>query len=252
MADGHEHAVGRDLLERAGRDVSQPDVGDALRLVLAQNVVHDGVPAHRDVRARHQPLDHDLLGAEGIAPVHDGDVLGEMGEVERLLDRRIAAADHEHRFAAEEEAVAGRAGRDAEAPEGVLARQVEPFGARPGRQNDGVGQDDATGVAAEDERPALKLEPRDILAFDPRADMLGLGPHLLHQPRPLDRLGEARIVLDVGGDHQLAAGLETREEERVQHGARGVDGGRVACRPRADDDDALARGSMRSRQGDPL
>ena len=39
-------------------------------------------------------------------------------------------------------------------------------------------------------------------------DVLGLGLHLLHQPGALDDVGEARIVLDVGGDGQLAAGLD--------------------------------------------
>ena len=39
------------------------------------------------------------------------------------------------------------------------------------------------------------------------ADMLGLLLHLLHQPGALDDVGEARVVLDVGGDGQLAARL---------------------------------------------
>ena len=90
----------------------------------------------------------------------------------------------------------------------------------------------------------------DIFALDARADMLGLGAHLLHQPRPLDRLGEAGIVLDVGRDHQLAARLEAGEQERLQHGARGVDRRRVAGRPRADDDDPFMLNSGR-RQFDP-
>ena len=42
----------------------------------------------------------------------------------------------------------------------------------------------------------------------PGADMLGLLLHLLHQPRALDHVGEARIVLDIGGDGELAAGLQ--------------------------------------------
>ncbi len=81
--------------------------------------------------------------------------------------------------------------------------------------------------------------------------MLGLRAHLLHQPGALDRLGEARIVLDVGGDHQLAAGLEARQQQRLQHGARGVDRRGVAGRPRADDDDALVRGTVRRSQEGP-
>ena len=66
--------------------------------------------------------------------------------------------------------------------------------------------------------------------------MLGLHPHLLHQPGALDHVGEAGIVLDVGGDGHLAAGLDALDEQRLQHGARGIDAGRIAGRARADDD----------------
>ena len=97
----------------------------------------------------------------------------------------------------------------------------------------------------------FEVEPDDIFAFDARADMLGLRLHLLHQPRALDRLGEAGIVLDVGGDHELAARLEARQQQRLQHRAGGVDRGRVAGRPGPDDDDALVRDMGRS-QDEPL
>jgi hypothetical protein len=58
--------------------------------------------------------------------------------------------------------------------------------------------------------------------------MLGLEAHLLHQPGTLDDIGEARIVLDIGRDHQLAAGLEARDQHRLEHRPGGVDRGRVA------------------------
>ena len=67
--------------------------------------------------------------------------------------------------------------------------------------------------------------------------MLGLLQHLLHQPRTLDGIGEARIVLDIGGDHQLAALLQAGDEHRLQHGARGIDRGGVAGRAGTDDED---------------
>ena len=70
-----------------------------------------------------------------------------------------------------------------------------------------------------------------------RADVLGLLLHLLHQPGALDDIGEAGIVLDVGGDHQLAARLVARDEHRLEHGARGVDGGGVAGGAGAEDDE---------------
>ena len=61
--------------------------------------------------------------------------------------------------------------------------------------------------------------------------------HLLHQPGALDDLGEARIVLDVGGDGELAAGLHALDQDRLEHGARRIDRGGVAGRAGADDDE---------------
>ena len=57
--------------------------------------------------------------------------------------------------------------------------------------------------------------------------------HLLHQPGALDHLGEARIVLDVGRDRELAADLEALDQERLQIGARRVDRRGVAGRARS-------------------
>ena len=91
-----------------------------------------------------------------------------------------------------------------------------------------------------------------MVGDDLGADMLGLRPHLLHQPGALDHVGEARIVLDVGGDGQLAAGLDAGDQHRLQHGARGIDGGRVAGRAGADDDQlgvALVMGCLAARIG---
>jgi len=66
----------------------------------------------------------------------DIDMGSEIGEMQRLLDRGIAASDYGYRLAAEEESVAGRAGRNAEAFERLFACEAEPFGLRPGRKND--------------------------------------------------------------------------------------------------------------------
>jgi hypothetical protein len=77
---------------------------------------------------------------------------------------------------------------------------------------------------------------------DLRADVLGLGLHLLHQPGALDGLGEAGIVLDVRGDGQLAAGLQAGDDHRVQRGASGVDGGGPAGGAGTDDGDADGAG----------
>ena len=70
-----------------------------------------------------------------------------------------------------------------------------------------------------------------------RADMLRLRAHLLHEPGTLDDVGEARIVLHVGGDGQLAAGVDARRSAparawRAPHRSRPC-----TRRTRADDDD---------------
>ena len=53
-------------------------------------------------------------------------------------------------------------------------------------------------------------------------------------------VGKAGVVLDVGGEHELAAGADAFDHERVQVGARGVDRGGEAGRARSDDDDFAA------------
>ena len=112
--------------------------------------------------------------------------------------------------------------------------------------------DDAAAVAADAERPLPEFERHDGVVLDAGADVLGLRAHLLHQPGALDRLGEARIVLDVGGDHQLPARLETRQHQRLQQRARRIDGGGVAGRSRTDDDHALMRAMGRTQDEAPF
>ena len=66
-------------------------------------------------------------------------LVGEIGEEQRFLGRGIAAADHRDLLAAEEEAVAGGAGRNAEALEFAFAGQAQPVGAGAGGDDQRVG-----------------------------------------------------------------------------------------------------------------
>jgi hypothetical protein len=74
------------------------------------------------------------------------------------------------------------------------------------------------------------------------ADMLGLGLHLVHQPGALDDVGEAGIVLDIGGDGQLAARLDAGDQHGLQQRAGGIDGGGVAGGARSNDQAAGVAG----------
>ena len=60
-----------------------------------------------------------------------------------------------------------------------------------------------------------------------------------HELGAHDALGETRVVLDVGRDRELAAGLEALEQDRLQVRARRVERRRVAGGTRADDRDLV-------------
>ena len=109
-------------LDRASFQVS--DANPAYPAGVAQHLLDHRVELEPDLALGdplHQLVDHDLLGAELVAAVDQHHAAADVGEVERFLDRGVAAADHHHVLALEEEAVAGGAGRDP-APHVLLLR----------------------------------------------------------------------------------------------------------------------------------
>src|SRR5690606_34031478 len=92
-------------------------------------------------------------------------------------------------------------------------------------------------VAGQHEGPAVEIDGDDDVVDDLRADMLGLRLHLLHEPGALDNVGEAGIILDIGGDGQLTTGLQALDHHRLQHGAGRIDSSRIAGGTGPDDDD---------------
>ena len=235
MADRDEHAVAGEFVNLAAANIAQPDASDFRRLRDAKDLLDHGVPYHCDLRVMEQPVLQDLLGAQLVAPVHQGDPPRVIGQINRLLDRRVAAADDNHILVAEKEPVAGRAGRDAKAAERLLAWQAEPARLRAGGDDYRVAEIEIARIGGRDKRPAPEIERLDMVEDDPGPDMLGLGVHLLHQPGSLDDVGKPRVVLDIGGDRQLAAGLDPGQQNRLQVGAGGIDRRGIAGRPGADD-----------------
>ena len=63
------------------------------------------------------------------------------------------------------------------------------------------------------------------------AEPFGLLAELRHEIGAHDAVGKAGIVLDVGREHQLSAGLEAFDDQRVEIRACGVDRGREARGP---------------------
>ena len=205
-------------------------------LADAEHVLDDVRREDAQVLGRPRGVDHDLRRAELVAAVHEHDLGGEAREERRLLHRRVAAADDDHALVAEERGVADGAVADAAALQRALAGQAELARRGAGRDDDRAG---AVLLLADVDlvRRLGEVDVGDVVGDELRAEALGLRAHLAHQLRAEDAVAEAGVVVDVGGDHELAAGLEALDAERLQVRAGGVQGRRVAGGAAADDDD---------------
>jgi hypothetical protein len=101
--------IAGEILGAAAFHVLDPRARDAG--AVAEHFVERAVPADANValvvRLRHQLVDEDRLGAELVATVDHGHRARDVRQIERLLDRGIAAADDHDVLALVEEAVAG-------------------------------------------------------------------------------------------------------------------------------------------------
>src|SRR5436190_21552743 len=131
VSNGEEHALAGELALGAGRGVAQAQAAHAV-LARAEHLEDVAVPRPGDLGIGEGAVLHDLRGAELGAAVDDGHLGCELGEVHGLFHRRVAAADDRDLLAAEEEPVAGGAGRDTVALKQRLALDAEVLGARAG------------------------------------------------------------------------------------------------------------------------
>ncbi|MNQ78996.1 hypothetical protein D3C85_939240 [compost metagenome] len=235
MADGDEQAIDLQLVA-AAVVVFQAHAGDAHG--IAQHLVDLGVELEHDLAfgdPRLQLVLQDLLGAESLAAVHQGHLAGDIGQVQRLLHRGIASADHRDVTVAVEETIAGGARRNALAHERLLARQAKVTGA-------GAGGDDqciatvAGAVADQGEGLAGQIHRIDMVVDDLGLETLGMLLHALHQRRTGQAMDIARPVVDLGGGGQLAAGLHAGDQQRLEVGPRGIHRGAVTGRAGTEDD----------------
>ena len=177
-----------------------------------------------DVLLRAGPLEHDLRRPELVATVHDADLGGELREEDRLLHRRVAAADDDRRAPLEEGRVAGRAVADAAPGELLLAGDAELLVLGAHRQHDRarpvLGVADPHAVHT----PGLvrELDAVGLVGDQARAEALGLLAELLHHLGAHHTVGEAGVVLDVGRLLQQPAPGEALDHERAEVGARRV------------------------------
>src|SRR5579859_491484 len=165
-----------------------------------------------------------------------------LGQEERFFHSGIAAADDGQLAITEERTVAGGAAAYTPPLEALLVGQAEPFGAGPRGDDDGTGA--ILGLCRARLDPNLERLLREIhldnIARDHLgAEAAGLRLEFVHHIRAKDAILEARVVLDIAGDHELAASLLALNDEGAQVGTGGIDGRRVAGWARADDNDVI-------------
>ena len=165
------------------------------------------------------------------------DVRREARQERRLLERRVAAADDGDRLAAEEEPVAGRAGRDAVAHQRPLRRQPQQPRRGAGRHDDASAPRTTPSSVVTVNGADFEIDGGHVAATHLGAEPLGLRAHVGHQIRPHDAVPETGKVLDGRRHHELTAGLEALDDERREVRARRVERGRESGRTGPDDDD---------------
>jgi hypothetical protein len=188
-----------------------------------------------------QSIRQDLLGAQPVAPMHERNVGGNVREVQRLLDGGVPASDDGDSLAAEEEAVAGRAGGDATSPECLLGFEAEIARACTGCDDERVARVVAA-VALEEQRTALEVHLVHVVHDDLGIEALGVLTHALHEARPGEPVRVARPVVHLGGRHELPALFHAGEQERLAVRARGIDRGRVSGGSGTEDDQPRVTG----------
>jgi hypothetical protein len=239
MADAEEHRrYGKDVFV-VGGEVLEPQAFDVL-LFDTEDFFDGSAGEEVNFGMGHGAVEHDLRGAEFFAAVDQRDLGGEACEEESLFHGGVAAADDGDLFAGEEEAVAGGAGADAVADEGLFGWQVEPAGACSGGDDECTGVD---GLLADGQLKGMfgQIDRVEVGHAELGAKANGLLLHVLDEVGALDAFGPAGEVFYQGGDGELAAGLMAFEDEGLEVRACGVDGGGESGAAGAEDDGVASR-----------
>ena len=168
--------------------------------------------------------------------MHEVDLAGDVGQVQRFFDRGVAAPNHTAQLVTVKKAVAGGATRYAAPHEGGFRRQSEVFGRGAGGKDQRVAGVFAT-VSLERERPFAEVDGVDVVKQDLSLEPLGVLQKALHQLGPLYAVHVGGPVVHIGGGHQLPALSNTGDQHRAEVGACGINGRGVAGRTRAQNQD---------------
>ena len=235
VTNGNEAAFEHDVLCCTICGAFQSHAGDTG--CVAQHFVqrHEGFEfnlAGRDLL--HELVHQNGLCLELVPPVNQVHLAGNVGQVKRLFDRRVAAADDTADLVAVEKAVTGGAAGDAAAHEGGLGWQAQVLGRGTGGNDEGVAGVSAA-VALEAERALCQVDFVDMVKDDFGVEALGVGLKPLHQFGALYAVHVSRPVVHISRCHELTALRDAGNEDRVEVGAGRINGCAVTGWTRAQD-----------------
>src|SRR4029077_10859169 len=219
VADGHEYAGQGNLEHLLGLLIAQIH---ALNVTLrSENFLHGERSDEFNFVVGPGAVNHDFGGAKIVPAVNQMDFAGISRKKVGLFHGGIAAADYGDGLAAEKIAIASRAGGKAMADQFFFAFQPQQAARSPG------GDDQSRrfiGIFSGDdlERALADVDFGYSSGFELRAEFLRLLAHVFDELRPHDAVGEPGIILNVGSEGKLAAGLVPVQNERFQVGARSV------------------------------
>ena len=224
VADAKKHELDGQLGPFAGDHVAELETLNVL-LLNAEDLLDYGTGKEFDIRVSNGALQHDAAGAKVFAAIDESNLFGKARQKERLFHCRVAAADHRDLLSGGEEAIAGSAGTDTVADQGLLAREIQPAraGARSDDQCPRVDRVPA-GTQVEHVRVLGEIDRDEVshykLGSEPRRLLL----HVLDQFGSLYAIRPAWKIFDQRRNGELAAGLVPFQEERLKVGAGCVNG----------------------------
>jgi hypothetical protein len=239
VADAEKHEADGQNVLFVGDEIFEAQAFDVF-FFDAEDLFHRGAGEEFDVGVGHGAVEHDLRGAKPVRAVDERNFGGEAGEEESLFHGGVAAADDSDLLAGGEEAVAGGAGADAVADEGLFGGKVEPTGAGAGGDDEGTGVD---GLVTDVEREGTpgEIDGAEVGHAQLCAEAYGLLLHVLNKIGTLNAFGPAGEVFYQRGDGELAAGLVALKDEGFEVGAGGVDGGGESGAAGAEDNSVARR-----------
>ncbi|MPM90544.1 hypothetical protein SDC9_137665 [bioreactor metagenome] len=156
-----------------------------------------------------------------------GHLAGNVGQVERLFNCSVAAADHGHFLIAIEKTIAGGAGRYAASGKLFFRGQAKVLGGRASGDDQRIAGVFAR-VADQLERALAQLHGMDVIKDHLGVEAFGMLLEARHQVWAHHTVGIGRPVIDLGRRHQLSALGQAGDQHRIQVGAGSVNSSGVA------------------------